>query len=87
MSAKDLQAQAEKSSNPNDWVMAGIAWIHEGRGHDMYPYCQKMANALRRRQARLTKRAADGAYCDCPDKHDPKKVVAGYCIHCEKPRR
>lgn len=56
MSAKDMQAQAEKSSNPNDWVMAGIAWIHEGRASDMYPYCQHMADALRRKQTRLTKR-------------------------------
>ena len=38
-------------------------------------------------EARLTMRASDGAYCDCPDKHDPKKVIAGYCVHCEKPRR
>lgn len=51
-SAKDIQAQAEKSGNPNDWVMAGIAWIHAGRASDMYPYCQHMADALRRRQER-----------------------------------
>ena len=50
-SAKDIQEQAKKSGNPNDWVMAGIAWIHEGRA-DMYSYCQRMANALRRRQER-----------------------------------
>ena len=53
-SAKDIQEQAKKSGNPNDWVMAGIAWIHEGRA-DMYSYCQRMANALRRRQERARK--------------------------------
>ena len=53
-SAKDIQEQAKKSGNPNDWVMAGIAWIHEGRA-DMYSYSQRMANALRRRQERARK--------------------------------
>jgi hypothetical protein len=59
MSAK-VQEQAKRSGNPNDWVMAGIAWIHEGRT-DVYSYCQRMADALRRRQERA-KEANDIAY-------------------------
>ena len=43
--------QAEQSGNVNDWVMAGIAYLRTDN-IEMHKYCQRMADALRRRKER-----------------------------------
>ena len=41
--------QAEQSGNVNDWVMAGVAYLRTDN-IEMHKYCQRMADALRRRK-------------------------------------
>jgi len=43
--------QAEQSGNVNDWVMAGVAYLCTDN-IEMHKYCQRMADALRRREER-----------------------------------
>ena len=52
--------QAEQSGNVNDWVMAGVAYLHTDN-IEMHKYCLRMADALRRRKKRSRRNVTEHA--------------------------